>query len=345
MKNFNFFLLIIVVIFSGCKFTSDTEDLTDYYIPETVSLEAQNDIRGFKVRERKKWPGPNDLEGWKSYWEYNEKAWASFNDSVVELFHPTIIDTTMGGIPVLDIRPEGWQDHGTVLVYIHGGAYVLFSAHSTLMGSVPVADRLEMRVISVNYTNPPEARSQEILGQIIAVIQALVSDGYSLESIGMYGDSAGGALTAGSILRMRDEGLGMPGAAVLISPWADITASGDTYKTLKNADPVLNYEYALGPASLAYAIPEIHRTPYVSPVYGDYKPGFPPTLIQGGTKEIFLSNFVRLYQVMDQSEIDVKLDLYEGMWHVFQEINFDLPESRIAHQKMKDFFRENLHSQ
>jgi acetyl esterase/lipase len=143
---------------------------------------------------------------------------------------------------------------------------------------------------------------------------------------------------------MRDQGMGMPGAAVLISPWADITESGDTYETLKDADPILNYRYALGPASLAYADAELHRTPYVSPVYADYGQGFPPTLIQGGTKEIFLSNFVRLYQAMDQAGVQVKLDLYEGMWHVFQEINYDLPESEIAHRKMDLFFRQWLGS-
>lgn len=210
------------------------------------------------------------------------------------------------------------------------------------MGSVPVADRLGIRVISIDYTNPPLARSGEILNQIISVVQALLESGYSLNDIGMFGDSAGGALTLGSVLKMRDQGMGMPGALALISPWTDITQTGDTYETLKTADPILNYEFALGPASLAYAAEEDHRTPYVSPVYADYSKGFPPTLIQGGTKEIFLSNFVRLYQAMDQAGIWVKLDLYEGMWHDFQEINFDLPESVIAHRKIDFFFREHL---
>ncbi len=210
------------------------------------------------------------------------------------------------------------------------------------MGSVPVADRLKMRIISIDYTNAPRARSEEILDQVIAVVESLVAGGYQFSDIGMYGDSAGGALTAGSVLKMRDMGIGTPAAVVLISPWADITSTGDTYETLKHADPHMNAPMALEKAALAYANKEDHKDPYISPVYADYSKGFPPALIQGGTKEIFLSTFVRLYQAMDQSGVTVKLDLYEGMWHVFQEINSELPESKLAHRKMDEFFRKHL---
>lgn len=296
----------------------------------------------FKFKDRDYWPEAEEYDHWKEYWEYNEKVWIPFNDSVVRVFNPVLKDTVIGGVPVIDIKPKGWTDNGKVLIYTHGGAYVLFSSRTTLMGSVPVADRLSIRVISIDYTNPPVARSAEVLDQIISVVKSLIESGYNLNDIGMYGDSAGGALTAGSVLKMRDQGMGMPGAVVLISPWADITGSGDTYETLKNADPILNYEFALSKASLAYANKEDHKTPYVSPVYADYSKGFPPVMIQGGTKEIFLSSFIQLYQAMDQADIEVKLDLYEGMWHVFQEINFDLPESVIAHYKMDAFFRKYL---
>jgi monoterpene epsilon-lactone hydrolase len=77
----------------------------------------------------------------------------------------------------------------------------------------------------------------------------------------------------------------------------------------------------------------------VSPVYADFNKGFPPTLIQGGTKEIFLSNMVRFYQALDQAGIPVRLDIYEGMWHVFQAYHWNLPESRLARKKMSDFFQ------
>ena len=90
------------------------------------------------------------------------------------------------------------------------------------------------------------------------------------------------------------------------------------------------------------ADPEDQKNPYVSPVYADYSKGFPPTLIQVGTKEIFLSNAVRHYQALDDAGITVKLDLHEGMWHVFQAFAWDLPESWRARKKMRAFLEEHL---
>lgn len=84
------------------------------------------------------------------------------------------------------------------------------------------------------------------------------------------------------------------------------------------------------------------KHPYVPPVYGDDSQGFPPTLFQAGTKEIFLSNAVRQYQVLDQAGIPVKLDLYEGMWHIFQVFNHDLPESKLARKKVRTFLNHRF---
>ncbi|MBA3978098.1 MAG: alpha/beta hydrolase fold domain-containing protein, partial [Nitrosopumilus sp.] len=92
----------------------------------------------------------------------------------------------------------------------------------------------------------------------------------------------------------------------------------------------------------AYANPSDQENPYVSPVYGNFSKGFPPTLIQGGTKDILLSDFVRLYQAIDQAGIPVKLDIYEGMPHDFQYILLGTPESNLAISKMNDFLKEYL---
>jgi acetyl esterase/lipase len=134
----------------------------------------------------------------------------------------------------------------------------------------------------------------------------------------------------------------MPAAVVLWSPWSDITQTGDTYVTLKDAELSYLYDKHLKPAADTYAAPQDQRHPYVSPVYGDYVRGFPPTLIQGGTREIFLSNFVRHYQALDCAGQVVKLDLYEGMSHVFQGEQPNLPESQLARNKIKDFLKEHL---
>jgi monoterpene epsilon-lactone hydrolase len=149
-------------------------------------------------------------------------------------------------------------------------------------------------------------------------------------------------LGAGAVLKLRDAGLGMPAAVVLWSPWADITETGDTYLTLRDAEPNYLYATVLGPSADAYADRKDQKHPYVSPVYGDFKKGFPPTLIQGGTREIFLSNFVRLYQALDTAGQSVKLDIYEGMPHVFHVKAPQSPETVTALQKMDAFLNQHL---
>jgi len=134
----------------------------------------------------------------------------------------------------------------------------------------------------------------------------------------------------------------MPAAVVLWSPWADITDSGDTAVTLRHAEPTYLYDRHLKPPADAYADPKDQKHPYVSPVYGDFTKGFPPTLIQGGTKEIFLSHFVRLYQAIDQAGGTATLDVYEGMPHVFQPRLADAPEGKAALRKMAAFLKHHL---
>ncbi|HLO59748.1 MAG TPA: alpha/beta hydrolase [Bacteroidales bacterium] len=332
----NYLWIIWLAIIASCN--NDVRK-SEYYIPGTISAEARKELASFAFKDTINggYPSADDTALWRKFWQYNEDAWMPFNDTLRMLFKPHIIDTVMGGVPVLDVRPHDWKDNGKILIYIHGGAYTLFSAYTMMGGVLPIADLTGLRVISINYTNPPRLKYNQILEQVISVVSAILKMGYEMPDIGIYGDSAGGGLSAGSVLKMRDEGMGMPAVVVLISPWSDITNNGDTYRTLMGEDPIIEYNNSLRPSSLAYAPPEMHKNPYVSPVYGDYTRGFPPTLIQGGTKEIFLSNFVRQYQAIDQAGIPVKLDLYEGMWHVFQEINYDLPESKIAHAKFRDW--------
>jgi len=115
---------------------------------------------------------------------------------------------------------------------------------------------------------------------------------------------------------------------VLWSPAADITDRGDPQATLTRAEPIVVYQNQSKNA--AYADPSEQQIPYVSPVYADFSGGFPPTLIQGGTKEILLSSFIRLYRALDQAAIPVTLNVYEGMPRAFQWMLPDAPESRIA---------------
>ena len=263
-------------------------------------------------------------------------------DAAVARYQPTVEATQIGGVPVLDIKPKDWHDDGKVLVYAHAGGYVFFSSRSTLNNTALVADTTGLRVISVDYTLAPVGKWDQVTDQVVAVLQGLVSSGYRPQDIAVYGDSAGGALVAGSVLKMRDRGLAMPAVIVLWSPAADITDRGDTHATLLRADPIVVFQNQNKNAAAAYADPSEQQNPYVSPVYADFSGGFPPTLIQGGTKEVLLSSFIRLYRALDLAGIPVTLDLYEGMPHVFQWTLPDSPESRLALGKTRKFLDAHL---
>lgn len=308
------------------------------HIPTTISKEAQEELQRITFDPSlMKAPDPNDLNGWKKQYDNFESIYAQLSRSIVDLYQPNITDGTLGGLSILDIKPKNWNDNGKVLVYTHGGAYTFGSANSTTGLPALVANETGLRVISINYTIAPFSKWNQTTNEVISVIQALMEQGYSLDDdIAMFGESAGGGLVAGSVLKMRDKGLEMPAAVVLWSPWLDLTGSGDTYFTLKNEDLFLSYGSMLENAAGAYAAPADQKNPYVSPVYGNFSKGYPPTLIQGGTREILLSDFVRLYQALDQANIPVKLDIYEGMPHVHQFL-YKTPESKIALSKMNDF--------
>ncbi|MCG8587439.1 MAG: alpha/beta hydrolase [Pirellulales bacterium] len=315
----------------------------DFYVPTTISNQAQLAMAAFSLELRNfDLPEPDDLDGWRQANASFIEMFQPRNDKVVARYEPAIDQCELGGVPCLDIKPKDWQEDERVLIYTHGGGFAIFSAASTLTAAVPAAAATAQRVISIDYTVAPNAKWPEVTDQVISVFGALVDQGHPLEKIAIFGDSAGGSIAAGSVLKMRDQGRGMPAAVVLWSPWSDITSDGDTYKTLKDADPILYWPHNIEYCAATYATAEDQRHPYVSPVYGDYSSGFPPTLIQFGTKEIFVSDAVRHYRALDDAGVSVTLDAYEGMWHVFQAFSPEIPESKRARKKMAEFLARHM---
>lgn len=344
--------LPVVVVFIVTVLTLNLQQLSiaqeqnftsQIFIPTTISKEAQKELeKNTFDPSTLNTPDPSDLNEWEKQYRNSEPVFINLSQPIIDLYQPNITETKLKGIQVIDIKPKNWEDNGKVMVYTHGGAYTFGSSNSTLGSPILAANATGLRVMSINYTVAPFSKWNQTTDEVLSVIQALMDQyGYSLDDMAMFGDSAGGGLAAATILRMRDLGWGMPGAAVLWSPWLDLTGSGDTYSTLKNADPYLSYDTFLKNAANAYADPIDQKNPYVSPVFDNYTRGYVPTLIQGGTKEIFLSDFIRLYQALDQNGIPVKLDIYEGMPHVHQYL-YNTSESRNALSKVNDFLRAHL---
>ncbi len=316
-----------------------------FQVPATVSPEAAKDLTaaygvaaGLPVPSR-----PASPEDWNRQKDALEKRITAPSKALADKLGVTLTDDQIGGVPVVRLRSAGYRPNGRLLIFLHGGAYTRFSAHSRLSPPALVAAATGDEVISVDYTVAPRGNWKSITDQVISVWRALLNRHVAPGSIGIFGDSAGGSLAAGSVLKMRDLGLPLPGALYLMSPWSDITANGDTYQTLSGLDPTLDVE-SLSWSADAYADPKEQKNPYISPVYGDYSKAFPPTLIQGGTREIFLSNFVREYQAIRGGGHEAVLDLYEGMPHVFQGVTPNSPETHTAIARAAAFFDAHLRS-
>ena len=141
--------------------------------------------------------------------------------------------------------------------------------------------------MAVAYAKAPEVKWPGALDQVTTVIKALMANGYQSRSLGLLGDSSGGALAAAAALKLQDTGAAVPGAIVLLSPWADISEAGDTYQTLKNADVRFTYSRVLKPSADAYVDAVNQKSPYVSPVYGKYSQDHPQPLSRAAPKRYF----------------------------------------------------------
>ena len=319
--------------------------LTDYfYIPKTISQEAQELLKSQTRLAREAgthFPKGNaSPEKWKSLQSFIDNLVLGGLTPIKEYYKPSIDTIQIGGIRAIDIKPKNYKKSDKVIFYVHGGAYVVLHADVTLASILPLAEATGLRIVAIDYTLAPEAKFGQITDEVLQFYKGLLEE-YDASDIAMYGDSAGGGLAAGSLLKMRDQGIVLPAVLVLWSPWTDIDQIGDTYFTLADNDPNLTTRDLLENSALAYAPKSEFKNPYVSPVYGDFTKDFPPTLIQVGSKEIFLSNAIRMYRKLDDASKEVKLDVYEGMWHVWQG-HYLLPESKKAVENTKKFMFKYL---
>jgi epsilon-lactone hydrolase len=324
--------------------SSATGDLRAF-IPLSVSPQAKAIYeRLLPVVKAKKWDrhdNPHTIAEFDAVHDADLQATVSGSATLIKSLNLAVVDKTVNGVPVVETTTIPYRDDGTVLIHVHGGGFYLGSARSSMWADAEMAVTTGKRIISVDYTVAPHGRWPLVTSQVIAVYKAFLERGYAPKSIGMFGDSAGGNIVAASTLKLRDEGLPLPGALILMSPCTDFLQIGDTNTTLRKVDPAID-EIDIAPGFEAYADRQDWRNPYVSPVYGDFHKGYPPTLIQGGTKEVLLSDFVRLYQAIKTAGGTAELDIYEGMAHSFQAYMTNAPEQKAALAEAGKFWDAHL---
>ena len=243
-------------------------------------------------------------------------------------FGVSVEATTINGLYAEWLRPKQAETR-KVLLYLHGGAYLVGSCrtHRQMVSHIVRAARIPALV--PEYRLAPEHAFPAAIEDAVGVYRALLDDGFAARDILIGGDSAGGGLTVATLLSLRHAGLPMPSAAVLLSPFLDVTASGESARTRASQDPWFD-------ASDMHLVTDLYcetgvdlRNPLVSPVFANVA-GLPPTFIQVGDDEILLSDSTRFADKLKVAGVPVEIEIWPGMWHVFQLFIGKMPESRRA---------------
>jgi monoterpene epsilon-lactone hydrolase len=230
---------------------------------------------------------------------------------------------------------------GPFVLYFHGGGYNIGSVASYRQFVGRLSKACEYNVLSVEYRLAPEHKFPAAVEDALTAYRSLLSKGHSPKDIIFAGDSAGGGLALALMLALKDNGIEQPRGAVLISPSTDLAKTGGTITTHQDRDPIIRMdttnafaERYLGPEGSPYH-------PLASPLYGEYS-GLPPLLILVGTEEMLLDDSRRVAARAKEAGVDVTLDIWDGMFHVWPFFAAILPEGQKAIDRMGQYIRDRF---
>jgi epsilon-lactone hydrolase len=251
----------------------------------------------------------------------------------------TVTAATLGGVGTAEVTVDG-IDPRHVVLYFHGGVYVIGDAFLAAELASQVGRRTQAKVISVDYRLAPEHPYPAAVEDALASYRALLHDGVAASDIAFAGESAGGGLAIATLVNARDHGLPLPAAAYVMSPYVDLTLAGTTMETRREVDPLLSREL-LQPRVTDYASGHGPASGLISPLFADMS-GLPPLLIQAGTHEVLLDDAVRLAREAANADIAVTLDITPGVPHVFQAYHALLDEGAAALDRAGVFLSAQL---
>ena len=284
-------------------------------VPTSVSEQAQRFLGMNMFGDDFGRAVPDDIEGWRILIKETDELLVAVMSAQVEQLRASVDSKSVGGVPVFVVIPEGVDQSaatGPIYLDIHGGSLLMGGGQACEVMARRAAAQVQMQTWSVDYRMPPDHPYPAALDDVFAAYRGLL-EVRAPEQIVVGGGSAGGNLAAALMLRARDEGLPLPGALILLTPETDLTESGDSFQTNLGIDNVLTESLA---ASIAlYAGDHDLRHPYLSPLFGDLTSPFPPTFLQAGTRDLFLSNTVRMHRKLRAGGVDAQLHIFEAMPH------------------------------
>jgi epsilon-lactone hydrolase len=283
-------------------------------IPKTISQEAQRALAaGSRVKLPTIWPAQHDKVGWKQVIAMVDGQIGALVEGLPP-FPGTVERRQVGDATFYELTPHAIPEHkrDRALIALHGGGYIFGGGQ--LAGKIyePFAVQSQSKIYAVDYRMAPDNPHPAALDDVVETYREVLTR-HSPSKVAMVGVSAGGGLVATSILKLRDMGLPLPGAAVMLTPSTDLTESGDTFETNKYIDTTLVQRV---PDMLRlYAGDHDLRDPYVSALYGDLSRGFPPTMLVSGTRDLLLSNTVLFHRALRRAGVTAELHVFEALPH------------------------------
>ncbi|GAA1457951.1 alpha/beta hydrolase [Williamsia maris] len=244
----------------------------------------------------------------------------------------------LGGVDVVSVEIAGVSTDDVVL-YLHGGAYSLGTAASSVGLVGDLIRRSRARAVTVDYRLAPESPFPAAIEDAVAAYTALL-EVTEPGHVAVVGESAGGGLALATLLALRDRDLPMPSAAAVFSPWADLTLSGTTIDSRAGIDPALTVD-GLRTRAIDYVGMSDPSDPLLSPVYADLT-GLPPLLVQAGSNEILLDDAIRVAAAAARADVEISLQITPGVPHVFQAFAAILDEGAAALDAAGQFLRAHF---
>ena len=281
---------------------------------------------------------PKSIEEWKALSAPSAGRVAALRDRFGIKTEPL----TVNGVNAFMVTPPAIppENRNRLLVHVHGGCYVLQGGEAGTSEAIYMAAFGHVRVLSIDYRRPPDSPYPAALDDVVAVWKGALKMAPA-KNMAVFGTSAGGALTLSMVLRAKQEGLPLPAAIAPGTPMSDLTGTGDTFQTNFMIDNVLVGEGRCDAMARLYANGHDLKDPMLSPVYGDMH-GFPATILTTGTRDLLLSNTVRVHRKLRQAGVEAELHVYEGQSHAQYMRDANAPETKEAFEEIARFFDKHL---
>ena len=242
-----------------------------------------------------------------------------------------------GGVSAEWVTTPGVSED-RVVMYLHGGGYMIGSMRTHRSPLAYLSRVSDSRVLGLNYRLAPEHPFPAAVEDSVAGYRWLLSQGLSPQRIVIGGDSCGGGLTIATLVALKYFGDPLPAGGISHSGWTDLAHTGESFVTKAEADPLLDKDMLEGMAA-AYLGDRPRTTPLASPYYADLS-GLPPLLVQVGTAEVLLDDSLRLAEKAKGAGVDVTLEVWDDMPHVWQAFASFLPEGRQALESCGEFIKQ-----